>query len=635
MKAWMAAAAACAALACVAAVRAQPAQDGAAVFEARCKSCHDPAIERAPNRTALAAMTSAQIVQALTDGVMAPMAGGMSPGQKQAVAAYLTGPAPGARRQAAQPGVDVLCAGPNPPIRPSGSDWTQQGFDSASSRFQPHPGLSAREVPRLKLKWAFAMSGGGMPAVVGDWLFIANRNGKTYGLDARTGCVRWAAQGAGSRNTPIVARSDLSPSGWVAYIGERDRRVRALDAQSGQTLWQSPVLETHRSSGITGTPVLAGGQLLVPLSSGEEGAARQDSYSCCTFRGSLVALDARTGQVNWRTAMIEGPLKAIGRNAAGVPLQGPAGAAIWSAPTIDETRGLVYVATGDSYTDAPAPMSDAIVALDLKTGKVRWANQVTANDNYVMGCPLVNRSANCPTNEGPDYDFGASPVLFTLKDGRQVLLAGQKSGVAYGIDPDTGKTVWSTKVGAGSHLGGVEWGIAVDGKRLFVPNADMVNLLDEALRPSGRNVEARPYGAARPGLTAIDPANGNVLWYTPAPKAPCRYAGDRSRDTAKGACIRAQSAAVSTMPGVVFSGTADGWFRAYDARTGKVIWGYSTTARTYDTVNRVKGQPGGSIDGLGPTIAGGMVYTMSGFNGSSNTGGNGINVLLAFSVDGR
>jgi polyvinyl alcohol dehydrogenase (cytochrome) len=225
--------------------------------------------------------------------------------------------------------------------------------------------------------------------------------------------------------------------------------------------------------------------------------------------------------------------------------------------------------------------------------------------------------------------------LFTLKDGRQVLLAGQKSGQAYGIDPDSGKTLWVTKVGAGSHLGGIEWGVAADTERLYVPNADMVNLLDEALRPKGQNVEARPYGPARPGLSALEPATGKVLWYTPAPVAPCKYAGDRSRDTAKGACIRAQSAAISVMPGVVFSGTADGWFRAYDARTGKVVWAFSTTAQTYDTVNRVKGHPGGSIDGLGPAIAGGMVYTMSGFNGSSNTGGNGVNVLLAFSVDGR
>ena len=474
-----------------------------------------------------------------------------------------------------------------------------------------------------------------MPTVIGDWLFAANRNGKFYALDAKTGCVRWAVDGGGMRTTPMVVHSTISPSGWATFVGERTRTVRAYDAQSGKLIWTGPVLETHTASGITGSPIVAGDQILVPLSSGEEGSARQNSYPCCSFRGSLTALDIGTGKVNWRMPMIEGPLKSIGRTSAGVTLQGPAGAAIWSAPAVDLKRGVAYVATGDSYTDAPAPMTDAIVAMDLKTGKVRWTNQVTANDNYVMGCPLLNKSTNCPVNDGPDYDFGATPLLFTLKGGRQVLVSGQKSGVAYGMDPDTGKTLWQTKVGAGSHLGGIEWGIAADDKRLYVPNADMVNLLDEALRPSGKQVEARPYGAARPGLSALDPATGKVLWYTPAPVAPCSYAGDRSRDTAKGACIRAQSAAISVMPGVVFSGTADGWFRAYEAKTGKIVWAYSTTAQTYDTVNGVKGQPGGSIDGLGPAIAGGMVYTVSGFNGSSNTGGNGINVLLAFSVDGR
>ena len=635
MKRWIAAAAACAALASSATVRAQAPESGPALFEARCKTCHEPPVERAPNRAGLAAMRPSEIVDALTNGVMAPMAGGMSPAQKQAVAAYLTTAVAGAGRPvAAQPGVDKPCA-VNPPIRETKSDWTQQGFDDAGRRYQPNPGLTAAQVPRLKLKWSFAMSGGGMPTVIGDWLWAANRNGKLYALDPKSGCVRWAVEAGGMRTTPMVIRSDVSPSGWATYVGERTRQVKAYDAQTGKLIWTSPVLETHASSGIGGSPIVAGDQILAPTTSGEEGAARQNTYPCCSFRGALIALDLRTGRINWRTPMIEGPLKPIGRTSAGVTLQGPAGGAIWSAPLADLKRGLVYVATGDSYTDAPAPMTDAIVAMDLKTGKVRWVNQVTPNDNYIMGCPLVNKSTNCPTNEGPDYDFGATPLMFTLKGGRQVLVSGQKSGVAYGMDPDTGKTLWQTKVGAGSHLGGIEWGIAADESRVYVPNADMVNLLDEALRPSGKNVEARPYGAARPGLSALDPATGKVLWYTPAPKAPCSYAGDRSRDTARGACIRAQSAAISVMPGIVFSGTADGWFRAYDSRTGRIVWAYSTTAQTYDTANGVKGQPGGSVDGLGPAIANGMVFTMSGFNGASNTGGNGINVLLAFSVDGR
>jgi polyvinyl alcohol dehydrogenase (cytochrome) len=269
----------------------------------------------------------------------------------------------------------------------------------------------------------------------------------------------------------------------------------------------------------------------------------------------------------------------------------------------------------------------------MKTGKIRWSTQVTEKDNFIMGCENHSNLPNCPTPVGPDYDFGASPILFSLPGGKQIVLSGQKSGIAYGMDPDTGKLVWKTAVGSGSALGGIEWGMAADGKRLFVAISDVINLFGEV--PGVAPITDDKMGPAKPGLYALDPATGKFLWSTPAPKAPCHYAGDRSRDYTAGVCVNAQSAAPSVIPGLVFSGTTDGWLRAYDAATGKIVWGHSTTAQTYDTVNQVKGQPGGSLDGLGPAVAGGMVYVVSGFNGASRTGGNGVNVLLAYSVDGR
>ena len=290
------------------------------------------------------------------------------------------------------------------------------------------------------------------------------------------------------------------------------------------------------------------------------------------------------------------------------------------------------MATGDSYTDEPTKGADAIMAIETKTGKIRWSTQVTEKDNFIMGCEGGSKLPNCPTPVGPDYDFGASPILFSLPNGKQVVLSGQKSGIVYGMDPDNGKVLWRRTLGAGSALGGVEWGMAADGKRLFVAISDVINLFAEV--PGVPPITDDKLAPGKPGLSAVDPATGKVLWTTPAPKAPCQYAGDRSRDYAKGACIRAQSAAPSAMPGAVFSGTMDGWFRAYDPATGKIIWAFST-AQTYDTVNQVKGQPGGNIDGMGPAIAGGMVYTMSGFLGAANTGGNPMNVLLAFSPDGK
>jgi polyvinyl alcohol dehydrogenase (cytochrome) len=610
--------------------------DGETVFNSRCKGCHEPPIERAPNRTMLASFRPEQIVDSLTNGVMKPMSAGLSDADKQAVAAYLTADQQVARRggPAGPVGSDKMCAA-NPPIRETGSDWSSVGLDPGSHRFQRNPGLKAADVGRLKLKWAFAMPGGGMPTVIGDWLFTTNRNGRFYALDSKTGCVRYVVEGVASRTTPMIVKSKDSPSGWATYIGLRNRTVRAFDAQSGKLLWTSPVLETNPVAGITGAPVVAGDQLFVPLTSGEEGAARQPTYPCCSFRGSLAALELATGKLQWQTHVINEPLVPLRKNEAGTQMQGPAGGAIWSAPTVDAKRGLVFVATGDSYTDAPTKGADAIVAIEMKTGKIRWSNQVTEADNFIMGCNEAVKAKNCPTPVGPDFDFGASPILFHLAGGKDVLLSGQKSGVVYGMDPGAGRSLWSRKVGSGSALGGVEWGMAADDKRLYVAISDIINVMDEIMRPKGVTVFDGPLGPPKPGLSALDPATGKVLWNTPAPKAPCHYAGDRSRDYTKGECVRAQSAAPSVMPGVVFSGTVDGWLRAYDAATGKILWAYSTTAQTYDTTNGIKGQPGGNIDGLGPAIAGGMVYVQSGWLGAANTGGNPVNVLLAFSVDGK
>jgi polyvinyl alcohol dehydrogenase (cytochrome) len=624
------------------AAHAQQAAAGEAVFNARCKGCHDPNIDRAPSKATLATYPPAQIVDALTNGVMTPMAQGLSDDDKQAVAAYLTAAqaAPPVQAARAAPvGIDVKCAS-NPPIKATGSDWTSVGLET-SHRYQANPGLTAADVPKLKVKWSFAMSGGSMPTVIGDWLFIANRTGKFYALDANTGCVRWVVENATARTTPQIVQSPVSPSGWLTVIGERNRTAHAFDAQSGKELWASAELDKNPVAGITGSPLIVGDRVFVPTTSGEEGAARQPSYPCCSFRGSLTALDLKTGKALWQTFVITEPLHPTRKNSAGTQLQGPAGGAIWSAPTYDARRKLVYVATGDSYTEADTKGADAIVAMDAATGKIRWSNQVTEADNFIVGCNAAVKPVNCPNPDGPDFDFGASPILFKLappkgkKGGKDIVLSGQKSGVVFGMDPDSGKTLWSTRVGSGSSLGGIEWGMAADARRLYVANADTVNVLEENLKVLGRTNLGTPIGPARPGLSALDPATGKVIWTVPAPKAPCRYAGDRSRDRGGGACARAQSQAPSVIPGVVFSGTMDGWLRAYDAATGKVIWADSTTERTYDTVNQVKGQPGGSLDGLGAAIAGGRLFVMSGFNGAANTGGNGVNVLLAYSVNGE
>jgi len=412
---------------------------------------------------------------------------------------------------------------------------------------------------------------------------------------------------AGVRTTPMIGRlPGGAPSGYLMYFGDFQRNVYALDAASGKLQWKMNV-EKHPRSVLTGAPVLYQGLLYVPLSSWEETAGGVGSYGCCTARGGLAALDAKDGRLVWKSYAIEQEPQPTVKNAAGIQMYGPAGAAVWSAPTIDAKRRLVYIGTGDTYTDVKENGSDAIMALDLASGKVKWRNQVTENDSFLMGC---NRGGtNCRTVLGPDYDFGASPILFTLPNGKDIILAGQKSGVAFGMDPDNdGKTIWRNKVGNGGALGGIEWGMAADAKRLYVAVADL----------------GMPPPKGKAGLFALDPATGDQQWYTAAPKVPCSYSGR---------CLLGQSAAPTVIPGLVLSTTTDGHLRAYSANDGKIVWDFDTAAQKYQTINGVKDQSGGSLDVAGPVLAGGLMYIISGYAGA--LGGAPNNVLLVFSVDGK
>lgn len=599
----------------------------------RCKTCHEPAIERAPDRSVLRQYAPENIAQILRNGLMAPMAQGLSREQIVNLAGHLAGRPVGSL----PPTADKAC-GKNPPIRMTATSWSRYGIEPGNGHFQRNGGLNVRDVPKLKLKWSFAYAGGvyGQPIVVGDHLFITSAGGQFYSLDANSGCVHWMVSDLRTRSTPSIEhRPDISPSGWVTFLSMRDNTVAAFDAQEGHLLWRSEPLETVGFPHLTSSPMPYKDQVFAGVSSGEESIGTRPDYACCIFRGSLVALDARTGKRNWKTAMIQEPLQPTRKNADGVQLQGPAGASIWAAPTIDVKRNVVYVGTGNSYSEAKTKGTNAIVALDMQTGAIKWTSQTTEADNYLVTCNRMNRTTNCPDPTGPDVDYGAAPVLKTLPDGRDILVAGQKSGVVFGFDPDTGKVLWATRVGQGSTLGGVEWGIATDDRNVYAPNSDLVATHEIALRQLGQlpPVKTLP-PEPKPGLTALDLATGKIVWFVPTPRVECNWGPFTSRGRAP-YCFNAQSAAVSVIPGAVFSGTTDGRFRAYSTVDGKILWEYDTTAQTYDTVNGVRGQRGGSIDGMAPVIAGGVVYTMSGYSGSASTGSNPTNVLLAFSVNGK
>jgi polyvinyl alcohol dehydrogenase (cytochrome) len=571
---------------------------GEPIFKAKCAGCHEPAVDRAPTKQELEARSPEEVYDALTGGAMRTIGASMSPAEIYGVVRFLTGKSP--TPQTAQGPDPNLCA-KSGPIQAAGPQWNGWGRDPINSRYQPKPGFAAADIPRLKVKWAFAYPGtkNTEPLIFGDRVYVASLGGKLYSLDAGSGCVHWRYDfRGGARASMTVAPFAGAPSKYALYVGDDRMFVRALDAGSGKELWTARV-DDHRVGRITGSPALHDGVLYVPLSASEESQGNVGAYGCCTFIGTVVALDARTGKTLWKQAILPGKPQPTRKNPAGTQMYGPAGGAIWSAPTIDAKRGQLFVATGDSYTEVEHPTSDAVLAMDLKSGKIRWANQVLANDNFMSG------TINGPLGQrGPDYDFGSSPMLVTV-GGRELVITGNKSSIVYAMDPATGKTVWQTpKLGSGGAGGGVEWGTAFDGKLVFAALAD---------NPA----------RGRPGLAALDAASGKLLWQVDAPKGlPCNVPSGR--------CSPAYSQAVTAIPGAVFAGGQDGRLRAYAAADGKLLWEVDTTAPR-DTVNGVKGAPGGYLDMGGPTIAGGMLFVHSGYNGSAGA----ANLLLAYTVDGK
>jgi polyvinyl alcohol dehydrogenase (cytochrome) len=583
------------------AARAPVASRGAVLYAEHCAKCHEHTQGHIPSREALANRPSTNIIMALLTGAMRPEAAGLSHADASAIASYLTA---GAATAALHPNP---CRGPLAPLRIADTDWNGWGRDLANTRFQPKGGIAARDVPRLTLKWAFAYPGAmtwGQPTVVGGRVFVASVTGRVYALDAETGCTVWSR----AVGTPVRTAISIGPAigtaaeahRALAYFGDTSAVVHAVDADTGAEVWQVRV-DGHPSARITGAPVLFDRRLLVPVSSFEEGAAADPGYACCTFRGSVVALDAGSGRILWQRHTIAQAPRHYHRKGDPTTLNGPAGAAVWNAPTVDPARGVLYVGTGNDYTDIDAPTTDSILAIGLAGGQLRWTRQLAAHDHWDAGCSL---GGACPVHAGEDADFASSTILVRLRSGREVLVAGQKSGIVYGLDPTArGRVLWRTRVGAGGVFGGIEWGMAAIGSTVYVPISD--------------SMPTHPADAPRPGLAAVDAATGKVLWWAPAPRPICDWGPDD--------CRAALSQAVTAIDDVVFAGSQDGHLRAYDARDGHVIWDFDT-ARRVPAVN-AESAHGGSLDAGGPVVAGGMVFVNCGYGQFLGRGGN---ALLAF-----
>ncbi len=594
-------------------------QSGATLYAEHCASCHDASGEqsRVPGRSALRSMAFEHVLGVITLGSMAEMARGRTADERKAIASFVTGktqsefPSSVGNQSTAECTSQALATAGSL----EGPRWNGWGADTNNSRFQPleMAQLTPDQVPKLKLKWAFGFAGvtsvNAQPTVIGKLLFVGGADGKLHALDARTGCTVWTFAAEAPVRTAITFGPLSGNDQSALYFGDVRANAYAVNPMTGALIWKARV-EDHPAARITGAPSLFSGILYVPVSSIEEATGSRPAYECCTFRGSVTALDAATGRQIWKSYTISETPHPTEKNTAGVQLHGPSGASVWSSPTIDSQRGALYVATGNSYSNPAADTSDAIVAFDLKTGLMLWHQQATPKDSFVVACFATDKT-NCPQDHGPDHDFGQSPILVSLREGRRMLVIGQKSGVVHALDPDAqGKLLWQTRVGAGGPLGGMEWGSAADRDRIYVANSDV-----RFLRDGSRRLDSTQGG----GLFALNLSDGKVTMRV----APVSCA-DRER------CSPALSAAISLIPGVVFAGGVSGYLRAYATDDARLLWEFDTV-RDYATVNGVPGH-GGAIDGPGPVVVNGMLYVNSGYG---QWGGVPGNVLLAFEISDR
>lgn len=585
------------------AARAQTTQ-GAVVFEERCSACHGnpTAVAKTPDILSLWKMTADAIYTNIKAG-KGPHAFlvGVNDSDLREVAFYL------GRRRVDVEKITGASLMPNqcPANVPLGDLsarplWNGWGNGASNARFQSakEAELPADRVPQLKLKWAFGFPGAdevyGQPTVAGGRVFLGVDTGAVYSIDAATGCVYWSFQSDGGVRTAISIGpvKGKGPVKYGAYFGDVRANAYMLDAETGKLVWKVQVDE-HPVAKITGAPMLYEDRLYVPVSSQEERSGGWSTvYPCCTFRGSVVALDAGNGHQIWKTYTVPDPAKPTQKISNGVQQYGPNGGAVWNTPTIDAKNRAMYIGTGDAYTKPVSKNTDAIMALDLKTGKIMWSIQDTEEDAWISGCGGEIKSENClpPSEIGPDYDFGASPILKNLPNGHRMLIAGQKSGMVWGHDPDREGTVaWKAQLVQKLALGMITFGGAADDQNAY-------------------------FGLRTGGIAAVSLDTGQKKWFTPI------------QSPEKGP--RGENAAITAIPGALFSGGWDGVLRAFSTQDGHLLWEYNMV-HSYDTVNHVPGK-GGSMAAPGPTVAGGMLFAGSGYLFGAGIPGN---VLLAFSAD--
>lgn len=480
------------------------------------------------------------------------------------------------------------------------------GIDLASTRLQTRTHINALNVEHLELHWAYGLSSDqprSYPLVTQDTIIIGDGGRGLVALDRDTGCVRWELPHKGQIASAIVAQS--TDAGTTLFFTDRTAGVYAVDGASGKLKWRSAPGDNPIPM-YSGTPLVHAATVFVPLSSVEIGLTANPFYGCCTTSGGMAAVDASTGATKWHLRTIPDAPVVTGRHYGFVEEYGPSGAPVWGAPTLDVKRGLLYFGTGQNYSHPTTKTSDAIFAVDVRDGSVRWIRQFTENDAYNIACEVTANHPNCPDPLGPDLDFGAPPILTRLAGGQDVLIAGQKSGDVHAMNPDTGAVLWTRRIGRGGALGGIHWGMAANEALglVFVPISDI-----------GVGRMTGP-GESRAGVYALDMATGEIRWsHARTPRCPQRE------------CDAGVSAAITATADLVFAAGLDGQIEALDSATGELLWTYDSL-QAYESVNGVPAR-GGAIDAHGPLLADDLLVISSGYGSFQQQGGN---ALLVFKL---